>query len=304
MASNETQEIPDSDVTQTPLPFCIRKRMLALLKLQYQLMEYDVEFHRRLFQLESEINEKRQKIYGQRAAIINGEYDPIDETFTESETCLYDTILGNLELSNVDYTEQSVGIPKFWLAILKHASILYFHDSDERILEYLRDIQLKLKLDNESCSAVLEFYFGENPFFENAVLTKEFFLQMELIPSKPFTYEGPEVYKSVGCEINWKNNKDATVHSESFFQFFINSHSIDDPNDINYDVAELLEGEFEMAIFIKENFIPHAALFFISIHNWNSSDDDIDDDCSSEGELISNEDINEERGSVDENPIE
>lgn len=301
MATNETQELPD--VSQTSLPFCIRKRLLALLKLQYHLMECDAEFHRRLFQLESEINEKRRTIYDQRAAIIKGEHDPIDETYTQKELALYNESLGNLELSSIDYTENSVGIPKFWLEILKHGSILYFHESDERILAYLYDIQLKLK-QNNGYSAVLEFHFAENPFFDNAVLTKEFFLNMDLKANKPFVYEGPEVYKSVGCEIVWKNNKDAvTLHPESFFQLFANSHSIDG-DDVNEDVSELLEGEFEMALFIKENFIPHATLFFISIHNWNSSDEDNDDEnsggdgdfsSSSEAELISNPDTSDRK---------
>lgn len=279
MATNETQELPD--VSQTSLPFCIRKRLMALLKLQYHLMECDAEFHRRLFQLESEINEKRRTIYEQRAAVIKGEHDPINETYTSSELALYNESLGNVELSSTDYTENSVGIPKFWLEILKHGSILYFHESDERILAYLCDIQLKLK-QNNGYSAVLEFHFAENPFFDNAVLTKEFFLDMDLKANKPFVYEGPEVYKSVGCEIMWKNNKDAVMHPESFFQLFAHSHTIVGDN-VNEDAAELLEGEFEMALFIKENFIPHAALFFVSIHNWNSSDDEDNDDEDSEG---------------------
>lgn len=301
MASNATPDRPD--VTQTPLPFCIRQRLLALLKLQYKLMEYDVEFHRRLFQLESEINEKRQTIYAQRAAIISGQHDPINETYTKSESVLYDQILGNLELPSVDYTEKCVGIPKFWQEILKHGSILYFHESDERILAHLYDIQLKLQHDTEY-SATLEFYFAENPYFDNDVLTKKFYLDMELSADKPFVYEGPEAYKSVGCEIHWKNNKDATLHSESFFQLFAHSHTYDG-DDVNGDVIELLEGEFEMALFIKENFIPHAALFFISIHNWNSSDEDNDDDdddddaddgrSTSDGELYSNADTSESK---------
>lgn len=274
MASNETQEIPDVTQTQRPLPSSIRRRMLAMLKLQYQLMEYDVEYHRRLFQLESEINEKRQSIYAQRAAIVTGEYDPMDEAYTKSESILFNGFLTNLELTPPDYTEQSVGIPKFWSELLKHGSILYFHESDERILAYMTDIRLKMQTETVF-SAALEFHFAKNPFFENDVLTKEFFLNMQLKEEKPFVFEGPEVYKSVGCEIKWKNNKDAKLHPESFFQLFVNSHIVEN-SDVNDDVAELLEGEFEMALFIKENFIPHAALFFISINNWNSSEEDID----------------------------
>lgn len=291
-----------SDDTETTLPSCIRLRMLALLKLQYELMECDVEFHRRLFELESEINEKRQTIYAKRAAIIKGEYEPIGETYTSSQTVLFEEVLGKLELSSVDYTEKSVGIPNFWLEILKHGSILYFHESDEPILAHLYDIQLKLKR-NGGYSAVLEFYFSENPYFEDAVLTKEFFLEMGLEVNKPFLYEGPEVYKSVGCEIKWKSNRDASLHSESFFQLFAQSHGCGDGND---DDSELLEGEFEMAMFIKENFIPHAALFFISIHNWNDSDDDSDYDeygslgggSTSDGERISYEDTTDSKTKI------
>lgn len=43
---------------------------------------------------------------------------------------------------------------------------------------------------------VLEFYFEPNEYFTNSVLTKEYI--MRCVPEKndPFSFEGPEIYKS------------------------------------------------------------------------------------------------------------
>lgn len=62
-------------------------------------------------------------------------------------------------------------------------------------------------------SFTLEFIFSPNEFFENDILTKEYFMKCELDAEMPFTFDGPEIYKSKGCEIMWKDGKNLTIKS-------------------------------------------------------------------------------------------
>lgn len=53
--------------------------------------------------------------------------------------------------------------------------------------------------DAESCfqSFVLEFHFGPNDYFTNAVLTKTYKMKSEPDKADPFSFEGPEI---VDCD--------------------------------------------------------------------------------------------------------
>lgn len=79
---------------------------------------------------------------------------------------------------------------------------------DEPILKTLTDIKIKY---DEDLSYTLEFFFGPNDNFTDAVLTKKYFLRCKIDGEDPFAFEGPEIYKCVGCNINWKPGKNITV---------------------------------------------------------------------------------------------
>lgn len=59
-------------------------------------------------------------------------------------------------------------------------------------------------------SFTLEFVFSPNEYFENTVLTKAYIMKCEPDIDTPFTFDGPEIYKSTGCEIHWKEGKNLT----------------------------------------------------------------------------------------------
>lgn len=59
-------------------------------------------------------------------------------------------------------------------------------------------------------SFILDFYFSPNEYFENAVLSKEYLMKCEPDGEMPFTFDGPEIYNSRGCEILWKEGKNLT----------------------------------------------------------------------------------------------
>lgn len=100
-------------------------------------------------------------------------------------------------------------------------------------------------------SYIIEFHFSTNKFFTNTVLTKTYFLETSINAKKPLIFEGPEIYKSVGCEIAWHKGMNLTVKTikkkqkhkarnavrtvtkqvptESFFNFF---RTYDIPEDV------------------------------------------------------------------------
>jgi nucleosome assembly protein 1-like 1 len=57
----------------------------------------------------------------------------------------------------------------------------------------------------------LEFHFAENPYFANKVLTKTYELTNDIDPKDPFSFEGPDLHRSLGCKIDWKPAKNVTV---------------------------------------------------------------------------------------------
>jgi nucleosome assembly protein 1-like 1 len=83
-------------------------------------------------------------------------------------------------------------------------------EHDEPVLAYLQDIRVKMN-DKKPLGYTLEFEFAENPYFTNKTLTKTYELKTDVDKTDPFSYEGPDLEKSIGCKIDWKPNKNVTV---------------------------------------------------------------------------------------------
>lgn len=127
------------------------------------------------------------------------------------------------------------GIPNFWLNIMKYVPLLgsMVKECDEPVLKYLTDVTVVSK-PLPDLSFTLQFHFAPNEYFENAILSKEYL--MKCIPDNddPFAFDGPEIYCSFGCTINWKEGKNVTFDQikknddsqvkdtkiDSFFNFF------------------------------------------------------------------------------------
>ena len=81
---------------------------------------------------------------------------------------------------------------------------------DEPVLEHLVNMTVSLNSpDNTGFS--LQFHFSENDYFTNSVLTKEYSLRPGHDTDCPLEYDGPEIYKATGCNIDWKEGKDLTT---------------------------------------------------------------------------------------------
>lgn len=83
-------------------------------------------------------------------------------------------------------------------------------EHDEPILKHLRDIRVKLS-DTKPYGYTIEFHFSPNEYFTNAYLTKTYELTTDKDERDPFGYDGPALYKSVGCKIEWNAGKDVTM---------------------------------------------------------------------------------------------
>lgn len=280
------------DTADGPLPNCIRRRLLALLKLQKQLVETDVEFHRRLFDLEREFNEKRQTNYAKRAGIINGDYEPNDED-SNLDFLVSDVVKSSLQISNEENDAPAIkGIPNFWSETLNNSTMVDIHECDRTVLKHLTDIQLALSNDPQ-LKFTITFRFDANPFFENDTLTKEYLVEHAMEAGEPFAYDGAQIHKSIGCDIKWKEGMDLTKNQNSFFKFF-SPPSTDIETELDPNVFDDVTNDFESGLFIKETLIPKAVIYFLCNEfdaNGSSSSSMSSSSCD-----IANEEVLEDAG--------
>merc|ERR1712226_1805193 len=149
---------------------------------------------------------------------------------------------------------------------------------------------------------------GANDYFSNSVLTKEYEMRC-----KPIEFDGPEIYKCKGCDIDWKQGKNLTVKTvtrkqkhkqkgsvrtikktvknDSLFNFFSPPDIPENPEELDEETQELLTSDFEIGHYIRERILPRAVLFFTGEA---LEDDDYDDEEEEEDEDDDDEDGEEE----------
>lgn len=232
------------------------------------------------------------------AAITNGN----TEASTEEEK-IAEEVMQKLNISEDD----AEGIPDFWLNAMKNEETIsdMIQECDEPILKHLTDIQLHFtsKLaGNSDMGFVLEFVFDSNEFFTNTSLTKTYTMKCEPEADDPFSFDGPDIVACSGCTIDWSKGKNVTVKTvkkkqthkgkgqtrvvqktiknDSFFNFFNppEAPSPDADEDYDEDLQALLEADFEIGHFFREQLIPKAVLYFTGEAIEEDSDDEEDDD--------------------------
>ncbi|CAD7091930.1 unnamed protein product [Hermetia illucens] len=306
------------------LPLPIKKKVRALRKLQLITTHLDAEFHRKVYELERSFEERHRDIFKKRFEIINGDYEPTEEecNYSDAEYTLdYTHAIDDFPLS-VDnscppFDANARGVPDFWLTIFKYVPLFetFVKETDEPALKHLVDIRCVTKPPPD-LSFTLEFHFSPNPFFSNSVLTKEYLLKCDPDNDDPFSFDGPEIYKCIGCNIDWYEGKDLTcktvkrksqlnqdrgsvkiIKTESFFNFFDPPEIPEDEHDPQFDdINTILETDFEIGHYLKERIVPRAVLYFTGESDDfsdSTSNDDESEDCD-----VSEEDIGEEGGNV------
>lgn len=199
-------------------------------------------------------------------------------------------------------------IPDFWLKAMKHFPLLeeLIQPRDEPALKALKDIRVKM-LENENFA--LEFHFDANPYFEDQVLTKTFFLTQPTSPAAGWEFDHSE-----GTKINWKPEKNLSVNivkkkqkkkgnrparvktSEepcaTFFNIF-DPPKLDAEQVKKLDQEELeelqaqLQDDFELGLIMKDTLVPYAVLCFtgeLELDDDDEFDYDFDDEDDEDDE--------------------
>lgn len=199
------------------LPPKLQDRITVLKNIQLEHLKLEAQFFEEVYQLEKKYQEKYQVLFEKRKTIVTGEVDPPKEdpkwkVDPEEENTEDMPDFSKLLKKVKDIPEDTKGIPNFWLTIFRNTEILseMVQEHDEPVLQKLTDITIKY--DDEH-SYTLEFHFDKNEYFTNEVLTKQYFLKSALDEDYPFGFEGPEIYKCKGCNINWEKKMNLTVRT-------------------------------------------------------------------------------------------
>ncbi|XP_027256312.1 protein SET-like isoform X2 [Cricetulus griseus] len=164
-------------------------------------------------------------------------------------------------------------IPNFWVTtFVNHPQVsALLGEEDEEALHYLTRVEVT-EFEDIKSGYRIDFYFDENPYFENKVLSKEFHLNESGDPSSKST------------EIKWKSGKDLTKRSsqtqkkasrkrQSFFPWFT------DHSDAGTD---------ELGEVIKDDIWPNPLQYYLvpamDDEDGEAEDDDDDDDDDDEEE--------------------
>jgi len=267
-------------------PKAVRNRIAALNKLMLKNVEIQADFYRRVHELETEFRSRYDAVNQQRAAIINGKYEPAEN---ECDVKLF-SWMSDEDVHKFDETaaasgdEQAPeGIPDFWLNVLRQSNAVseLITAQDEPILRHLTDITTDQT--NDPAAFTLKFHFSENEYFSNSVLTK--YYKLSIGPNgyeSEILYDGPSIVSCEGCKIDWKQGKNVcektikkkqkkgshagksvnkVVPAESFFRFF--SPEIKEvEKDLDDESADLLNADFQAGQSIRDVVIDSAVLLY------------------------------------------
>uniref|UniRef100_A0A2K5PHI6 SET nuclear proto-oncogene n=1 Tax=Cebus imitator TaxID=2715852 RepID=A0A2K5PHI6_CEBIM len=175
-------------------------------------------------------------------------------------------------------------IPNFWVTtFVNHPQVsALLGEEDEEALHYLTRVEVT-EFEDIKSGYRIDFYFDENPYFENKVLSKEFHLNESGDPSSKST------------EIKWKSGKDMMKPSrkreheepESFFTWFT------DHSDAGAD---------ELGEVIKDDIWPNPLQYYLvpDMDDEEGKGEEADDDEEEEGEGEEGDDDDEEEEGLED----
>ncbi|XP_011300710.1 protein SET isoform X4 [Fopius arisanus] len=170
-------------------------------------------------------------------------------------------------------------IPNFWLtAFVNNKKIAEILEEDEEdALRYLNKLEVE-EFEDIKSGYRINFYFDENPYFENEVLTKEFHLGSSASQSTPIRWkDGADLTKRAKGKAQLKERKRPLGH-RSFFDWFTD-HG--DPS--SDDIAEL----------IKDDMWPNPLQYYLA------PDMDVENGIEGEGEEVDGDSEEEEEDEED-----
>ncbi|KAI9352534.1 nucleosome assembly protein [Zopfochytrium polystomum] len=305
-----------------PLPVLsaeVKKRVNALLNLQDKHDAIVAKFREEVIALEKKYLTQYQPLFEKRSEIVVGNVEPSDEEAHREK------VEGEEEEEAAPASSEPVkGIPGFWLTALQNHPMIasQIHDRDEDALKSLTNITYSYLEGNPGFKLV--FTFKENDYFSNTTLEKSYFLE-----NGPVSATGDIMYDHAeGTKIDWKEGKDLSVTieikkqrhkasnktrtvkkvvpAETFFNFFSPPKPpANEEEEVDDDLDEKLEMDYEIGDLIKEKIIPNAVHWFTG-DALEGEDFDDEDDEGDEGELDDEEgeDDDEVEGEGGEKPQE
>ncbi|KAI6216644.1 Nucleosome assembly protein 1-like 1 [Aphelenchoides fujianensis] len=276
----------------------VRRRLGALKKLHLDAVDVQIDFYKRVHELETEFRSRFEAVNKKRAEIVNGEREPADD---EKDTPVFSWMSAEdneqfLNAAPKTDEKEPKGVPEFWLNVLRQIPSFndVVTDADEPILRHLTDITIDQT--NEPPAFTVKFHFSENPYFSNDVLTKYYKISIgnNEVENKAL-YDGPSIVETKGCEIQWKEGKNVTqklkknkkgnntkvVDAESFFTFF-NPNTAKIHPDMAEEEADRLNGDFELGQLLRDSVVDSAVIFYTG--ECVDDDDEFDYGAGEEGE--------------------
>lgn len=263
-------------------PLNQRRCVAALENLHLSRAKLEAEFRTEVQELEKKYLSKFQPLYDQRAALVQGIREPTPQEYGEIPE---DSVAELNEKGEPISAGNTKGLPGFWLTALKnHPAVSEMITEDDiEALASLEDI--KIAHISGSPGFRLEFVFGENSFFKNKSLVKEYYLAEPNTPlAEDFIYD-----HAIGTPIEWKEGKNLCFKTvtktqrqkngkgtrvvkreepvESFFHFFSpptipEAEGSDSEEDDVEELEQELEADYEMGDLIKSEIVPNAIHWF------------------------------------------
>lgn len=286
-SKNETAEVEanhEEGLTVVPNTNLVQ----ALKKLNIDRIREEVEFCKKVFELELAHQDIFKKFDEKRRMIISGDYVPTEEE------CKFEYA----DPEEKVVPAETKGIPDFWPVLLTNLDMIneMIQEHDRDLIFHITDIRSVLL--NDPRGYRLEFEFSENEYFNNKVLTKEYYFADSFDPNDPFSFDSLYVNRCKGCKIDWKSpEKDVTQvkvakkmkhrnsnqvktvwkvqKRDSFFNFFEGHEgTIEDAEE---ETKELMAADFDLGDTFRMNVLTRAVVYYTG--------EAIDDDYSDVDEM-------------------
>lgn len=275
----------------------MKRKLIAMKNIVAKRLALEKEFKSLHNKLEAKYEELYQPIYEKRQKIIDGTEVVNVQDIQEDMQKL------NINQSNNPEDNKEIGIPEYWGKVVSNTDQGFsqdVNDKDKQILKHLTNVTSNVKENGEF---VLNFHFSQNEFFDHAVLSREHFLNekdssVQKIQSTQINWKSeecnPTIEKKTKKVKNKKTKETKTVTKTeevpSFFNLFKTYDITDkeknkDDDEIDEDEEdefEIIEEEYEVSLFIKEELIPYSIEYYLDMAKGDfdgmEEDEDEEDD--------------------------
>jgi hypothetical protein len=221
------------------------------------ILLYDKEdkFHNDYKSVRGKYEKDSFDIYKKISDIINGKKDPTE--YLSEEDYQHYSMKKDTELTKINNYKE---INDFWLTALKNSDYFDISKKEEKILHYLKDIQIELHENN--IDFTIKYIFNENEYFQNEIIKKHYFYQLS----------NEKLERTEFDDIKWNkknnannNNKKNNKNKKNFFDMF----------DKEKITKELDENE---ANFMKNDFMPGILGYYLDlvVHDSDSEENKIE----------------------------